>query len=479
MSSFTFPLFSQEWDKWELAKRRTSLDERQVEELGRQTKALEKIASATPVTYFQPDVLYRQDQLVHDFSLSSESVEGAIREATEVNLLGQEQIARILNDVRSDLSQLQEELVAGMDQIHDCLVHGFNQLVTTLEVTNYTLQHPLGTQAAEHKERGKQAYEHGLHFRETERARWMSDSESDLRAALELNKYDFEVWYLLGFVLGYERGDLNEGRVAFGSARHYAEPVDAKVASQAARQFGAIATAQQDYEAAVSGYEKAISLDSGNAVAKFELARVLLEGEDPRMTERAYQLLIESVKQEPSFWALAFTDPTFQRSAACMKELVQLQRQLRDKIKQQVSDLRGRFEEARRDLPLNPAFVETFGAELRKAENAIDHGGFVALRKIELLAAKECLAQFLVANLRFICKDLLHWRCPKGLEGTSFDLDYVSRLPSRKNPPISMGLALSLELEIAPARRADDFKRNPDAIAFRVYSILKEVDLHK
>ncbi len=427
MSSFTFPLFSQEWDKWELAKRQTSLEERQVEELGRQTKALEKIAStpsgdSTPVRYFQPDILYTQNSLVADPFWSSGDIEDAIRDAAEVNLLGQERIedairetssdiedtireassdiedgireaseanllaqgwtATLLQGVRTDLALLQSEFTWGINRLHDCLVHGFNQLVTTLEITNYTLQHPLGTQAAEHKERGKRAYEYGLRFKETERARWMSDSEADLRAALELNGYDFEVWYLLGFVLGYEHGDLEEAQKAFDSARHYAEPVDTKVASRAARQAGATAAAQQDYEAAVSGYEKATSLDPGYTIAKFEFARVLIKGEDPRVTEWACQLLIKSVEQEPKLWALAFTDPTFQRSPTCFEQLDQLQRQLRDEIQQQVSDLRSRFEEAKQNLSLDPSFTESFASQLRTVKDVADSGGYAALRGI-------------------------------------------------------------------------------------------------
>ena len=56
--------------------------------------------------------------------------------------------------------------------------------------------------------------------------------------------------------------------------------------------------------------------------------------------------------------------------------------QLRDEIQQQVSDLRSRFEEARRDLPLESSFAETFNAQLRGVETTVQEGDCTALRSV-------------------------------------------------------------------------------------------------
>jgi len=227
---------------------------------------------------------------------------------------GFSQLGAEIRDLQDTVQWAMESVGEAVGALERTMSLGFAQVIWQQEQTNQLLQEilkrlssPRTTEAEEMRERGNEFYKNALNARRPEdRERWINLALDAYLEAIRKNPADFSVFYSLGVILFFEKGNSELALRCFREAAALAEPYSPYHAALAWLHLGYVHRSRKEFEEAYRATEEAIRLQPQWLEAHYQHAvHSALTG---RM-EEARQILAMVIDSDENYFPKAATDP--------------------------------------------------------------------------------------------------------------------------------------------------------------------------
>jgi len=256
-----------------------------------------------------------------------------------------EAVADLISNLDTNISNINDNLVSGFSSLKSglketCFVlnKGFEDLAYKLTLIDGSLQEikeilekPLDTQAKELRKRAEFAYLNG----------WYDEAEYDLLESEKKNYLDFIALHILGNIYYYHKQNYQKALEYYLKAAKYAKPQSnlnaCKALLCAAKVYEKIGKVEDAYKSTLTAIE---FLSSENEIPQISAQIFFNHAAYASMTghkDEAIKNLQKAILIEPTFLITAEFDERF---SYIEQEKEELKRDLRDKQKQKVEQLR-------------------------------------------------------------------------------------------------------------------------------------------
>ncbi len=275
------------------------------------------------------------------------AVEGQLKRTDEV-IASSEAIADVISELDNTLSEVKGTLTsgfsmlgAGLQELCFSIDDGFREVCYKLDLQNETLkaikeilEKPLDTQAKELRKRAEFAYLNG----------WIDEAEVDLLESEKKNYQDFIALHILGNIYYHHKKNQQKALEYFQKAAKYAAPqskIDAcKALLCAAKVYKEIGKVEDAYKSTRLAMDT-LSDDAHNLYNHSAYSAMT------KHPDESIDCLRRAVLKDPTFFIAADSDERFSNVA---QEKEKLKRDLRDKQRQVVEQLREKLTLLRKDF---------------------------------------------------------------------------------------------------------------------------------
>lgn len=228
------------------------------------TYALERMGDV--VASLGYDLQEVQGAIQTSFRMSTKATVSAIAFSTLMNLQAQ--------------AEARQAIALGFRDLQAAFSFGLSQIVWQQEQTDKMLtdilailKAPRKTEADEMRERGDEAYRHGINARRPEdRQQWMNLALQAYGDCIERNPADFSALLSIGMILFFERGISDGALATFRTAATFSEPYSPYHAAFAWLHLGCIRRCRQEFKEAYEATEEAVRLQPDWAEVHFQHA---------------------------------------------------------------------------------------------------------------------------------------------------------------------------------------------------------------